>query len=67
MNDGRLYAVGTPDEIFSRTKELISLGLDAPQTARLAQELRERGCDVPEDIYTNERFVEWLKGREHHA
>lgn len=67
MNDGKLYAVGTPDEIFSRTKELISLGLDAPQTARLAQELRERGCDVPEDIYTNERFVEWLKGRVNHA
>lgn len=63
MNDGRLYALGTPDEIFSRTKELISLGLDAPQTARLAQELRERGLDVPEDIYTNERFVSWLKER----
>lgn len=63
MNDGRLYALGTPDEIFSRTKELISLGLDAPQTARLAQELRERGLDVPEDIYTNERFISWLKGR----
>lgn len=63
MNDGKLYALGTPDEIFSRTKELISLGLDAPRTSRLAQELRERGFDVPEDIYTNERFVEWLKGR----
>lgn len=63
MNDGRLYALGTPDEIFSRTKELISLGLDAPQTARLAQELCERGFEVPEDIYTNERFVSWLKGR----
>lgn len=67
MNDGKLYALGTPDEIFSRTKELISLGLDAPQTARLAQALRERGVDVPEDIYTNERFVEWLKGRRKNA
>ena len=63
MNDGKLYALGTPDEIFSKTNELISLGLDAPRTARLAQLLRERGCDVPEDIYTNERFVEWLKRR----
>ncbi len=67
MNDGRLYAVGTPDEIFSKTKELISMGLDAPQTARLAQELRERGFDVPQDIYTNERFVKWLRGRVKHA
>lgn len=67
MNDGRLYAIGTPDEIFSKTKELIELGLDAPQTARLAKALREKGVDVPHDIYTNERFVSWLKGRLNNA
>lgn len=60
MNESRLYAVGTPDEIFSKTDELLSMGLDAPQTARLVKALRERGADVPANIYTNEQFIEWF-------
>ncbi len=61
FNEGKLFAVGTPDEIFSRTNELIEMGLDAPQTARLAKALRERGIPVPESIYTNEQFIDWLE------
>ena len=61
FNEGKLFAVGTPDEIFSRTGELIEMGLDAPQTARLAKALRERGIPVPESIYTNEQFIDWLQ------
>ncbi len=38
------------------------MGLDAPQTARLVRELRMRGKNVPETIYTNEHFIEWFKG-----
>ena len=60
FNEGKLFAVGTPDEIFSRTNDLIEMGLDAPQTARLAKALRERGIPVPESIYTNEQFIDWL-------
>ena len=62
FNESRLYAIGTPDEIFSKTDELINMGLDAPQTARLVRELRSRGIDVPEEIYTNEQFVNWFGG-----
>ena len=65
LNEGKLYALGTPDEIFSKTQELIDMGLDAPQTARLAEALRQKGCDVPESIYTNERFIEWFRGLKH--
>ena len=61
FNEGKLFAVGTPDEIFSRTNDLIEMGLDAPQTARLAKALRERGIPVPESIYTNEQFIDWLE------
>lgn len=63
MNESKLFMTGTPDEVFSRTRELIEMGLDAPQTARLAQALRDRGIAVPENIYTNERFVEWFGER----
>lgn len=67
LNEGRLFTIGTPDEIFSRTEELINMGLDAPQTARLVRELRKKGCDVPESIYTNEQFIEWFKGVRAHV
>lgn len=30
LNNGKVYAVGTPTEIFSRTAELASIGLDTP-------------------------------------
>ena len=60
MNESKLFALGTPDEIFSRTDDLIAMGLDAPQTARLAKALREKGIAVPDNIYTNEQFIEWF-------
>ena len=62
LNEGRLYALGAPEEIFSKTEELLDMGLDAPQTARLVRELRRRGCSVPDNIYTNEQFTAWFKG-----
>ena len=61
LNESKLYALGTPDEIFSKTDELIGMGLDAPQTARLVRELRSRGKNVPDTIYTNEQFITWFK------
>ena len=60
MNESKLFALGTPDEIFSRTDDLIAMGLDAPQTARLAKALREKGIAVPDNTYTNEQFIEWF-------
>lgn len=37
LNNGKVYAVGTPTEIFSRTAELASIGLDTPATAQLVE------------------------------
>lgn len=58
--DGRIRAQGAPCEIFRDSLSLISLGLEAPQAARLCDALRERGCSVPAGLYTNELFIEWL-------
>lgn len=44
LNNGKVYAVGTPTEIFSRTAELASIGLDTPATAQLVEKLRGMGC-----------------------
>ncbi len=58
--DGRIRAQGLPCEIFRDSASLISLGLEAPQAARLCDALRERGCSVPAGLYTNELFIDWL-------
>ena len=52
MCRGRLQMSGTPAEVFSRHDELISMGLDVPQITRVAAELKKRGLDIGDDIYT---------------
>ena len=51
LNNGKVYAVGTPTEIFSRTAELASIGLDTPATAQLVEKLRGMGCKIPDGLY----------------
>ena len=67
LNNGKVYAVGTPTEIFSRTAELASIGLDTPATAQLVEKLRGMGCKIPDGLYTNEKFEKWLKEVLHNA
>ena len=51
MADGRLAMTGTPREVFARVDEMVSLGLDVPAAARLCRALRDRGLDLPADLY----------------
>lgn len=46
MNRGRLYAEGTPEEIFELGDQLVSLGLDLPFTVRLSQLLIQKGIQL---------------------
>ena len=49
---GRLAFEGNCAEVFSRSEELVSLGLDVPEINRTALALAERGIDVGRDVYT---------------
>ena len=51
MADGKIRASGTPREIFSQEDMMTSVGLDVPSAAHLCRSLRERGIDLPEDLY----------------
>lgn len=42
---------GTPQEVFSRSEELLSAGLDVPRAARIAMALRRRGLAISPDVY----------------
>ena len=56
FHEGRIAMDGTPEEVFSRPAELTAMGLDVPQSAAIAQALRERGADIPGSIYTLEQL-----------
>ena len=58
MDKGRIVMHGTPREIFSQVEMLAGYGLDVPQAAKLAHELRKRGLDIPAGILTKDELVE---------
>lgn len=43
---------GTPREVFSRAQELVDVGLNVPQVTQIALELRRRGVEIDEAVYT---------------
>ena len=49
--DVKLVATGTPREIFAQSEMMTSIGLDVPEAVHLCRELRNRGMDIPPDLY----------------
>ena len=58
FHEGTIAMDGTPDEVFSRQRELVDMGLDVPQSAAIADALRARGVQLPSSIYTSRRLRE---------
>ena len=54
--DGKLVAAGTPREIFAQSDMMTSIGLDVPEAVHLCRELRNRGLDIPPDLYRTEEL-----------
>lgn len=60
MNHGRVAMDGTPSEVFVRSAELTQMGLSVPQVTTVFRLLRERGLDLPADVYTVKYAVRCL-------
>ena len=60
MDQGKVVMEGTPKEIFSKSDEIKSYGLDVPQVTLLAQQLKKRGLDLPEGIIRIKELVDAL-------
>ena len=52
FNDGGVVMEGTPAQVFSRSEELVDIGLTVPKVTMVANRLRALGLPVKEDIYT---------------
>ena len=55
LNNGQIFAEGTPSEVFSLGEKLVEIGLDLPFAIKLKIELEKRGFNL-EDTISNE----WL-------
>ena len=60
FSGGRLIADAAPREIFSREEMMTQIGLGIPEAARLCQELRREGFDLPADLYQTEELKSHL-------
>ena len=60
FDHGHIAMDGSPDEVFSRPEELISMGLDVPHATELAMALRRRGVELDGAIYTHEQLLDAL-------
>lgn len=58
--ESKLIVDGTPREVFAKANLLSSAGLDVPEAARLCALLREKGLDLPPDLYRPEELKEHL-------
>ena len=54
MNGGRIFADGTPGEVFGNPLRMWEAGLDVPQTTELCYKLRAEGLNVPLDVFDAE-------------
>ncbi len=60
LNDGEIALTGTPREIFSKEKELNAMGLELPLAKRLANAIREKGIEVPDNVLTEKELKDFL-------
>jgi len=66
LNEASVLMDGTPEEVFARAEELLSVGLDVPQITRVFLELKRLGLPIDASVYTvkyGARLLEeFLKG-----
>ena len=60
MSKGEVVMYDKTEEIFSHSKKLEEIGLNVPQITRVFNRLREKGYNVPDNIFTVEKGIEAL-------
>ena len=52
MSHAKLAMYDTVEKVFGHAQELLELGLSVPQVTQIFLKLRQRGLDIPTDVYT---------------
>ena len=66
LDKGSLFMVGTPEDVFSHSEELLAMGLNLPQATQLVRALRARGIEIERDYYRMDELQQDLIGRWNH-
>ena len=71
MNKGELALFDTTENVFRQHEYLKSIGLNVPMVTQIMLSLRKKGVNIPDDIFTVEKAVDYLmtfvKGGNHNA
>jgi len=67
LNNGTLAMIDSPEAVFSRSEDLLNMGLNLPQATRLVRALRERGVAIEHDYYRMDELKTELIGRWKHV
>ncbi|SMP69542.1 energy-coupling factor transporter ATPase [Anoxynatronum buryatiense] len=69
MHQGTVALTGSPRTIFQQAEMLEEIGLGVPQITHLMKSMNQRGCALPEDVFTVEEAKEvilsYLRGSQH--
>ena len=60
IDRGVIALSGTPKQVFGQKEVLNSLGLELPIAGIIADKLRARGANIPNDVITDEELAEAL-------
>lgn len=60
MSKGTVVASDTPRNLFTLPEMMASVGLGVPEAAKLCAMLREKGLNLPNDLYTQEELQEHI-------
>lgn len=60
MHEGKVFLDGSPQEVFAQKEKILSVNLDIPLVVELAEKLRQKGIEVPENIIGMEEMVDYL-------
>jgi energy-coupling factor transport system ATP-binding protein len=52
MHHAKVAMYDTVEKVFARAPELLELGLSVPQVTQIFLKLRQKGLDIPIDVYT---------------
>ena len=61
FDHGSIRMDGTPEQVFARTEELMTIGLNVPKAAEIAAALRRRGIPLEGAVFTHEQLLRALR------